>query len=208
MEGFSVTIEIPSLAPNYIATFNTQIHLCMQAAARKFLLILATRFPVRTGFLRGSLTPLENILGAVQSQGPGRAPQVRRGRRPAVKEKILLREYYYPPGGTRVLKTTRSGIPFATPEREIFESATIVKASTGRLLFRYKIDITYLRINDNFAGSRGRPWNAYKDAIDAFTAEFKAQFPHYLPTLDKFVIKKRFILTGPTWKTQQETWKG
>lgn len=205
MENFQITIEIPELVNNYAQIFEKDVYECMKAAGRKFLFTLATRFPVRTGFLRGSLTPLENILGAVQSQGKSRNLQVRRNRRPTAKEKILKREYYYPKGGTKVLKTTRSGIPFATPEREIFEGeGAIIKGSLGKIIFRYKIDISYLRQNDNLPGTKGRPWNAYKDGIEAFNAEFIAQFPKMIPNLNKFVMKQRINLTGTT-VTKQKT---
>lgn len=203
--GLSTTIELPRIDMNkFEQEFQTSFRQLMELAARAFLLQTVIRIPVRTGFLRGAFTPLENLVGAVQAQGPNRPPQVRRNRRPGARERVLLREYYYY-GGQKLLKTTRSGIQFATPEEQIFQLPKVTRTGSTNFVFKFNVDISYFGPNDTkrMRTVPSTPWNSYKEGIAAFVETMKRQFPNYFPTLDKYVIHVRYTCQGETTRTQE-----
>lgn len=132
----------------YTEAFVAYVEDLMRLAAGEFAKAALARIPVRTGFVAGAFGSLEDLLGTKARLNPIVS---------------TVREFYYPPGGTKILKTPESGRAFATQGHDIF------KREGTTLTFSYDIDITYFKINEASAGfAPTAPWQAFTAGEKAF----------------------------------------
>jgi hypothetical protein len=105
------------------------------------------------------------------------------------KEKGLRRAEYYYDGKRKVLKTTTSGIPFATPPEQVY-------TSTGNT-FRIFIDvaISYYRVNDFSGRIRGAPWGSLDAGSAALTASLQKSVSNF-PEITEILGTVKIALRG------------
>lgn len=147
----------------------------MKAAARKFLLAAAPKIPVFTGFSRGSLGNLEDLVGQVTPAG-----RINRKLKAVTKVKRLQNKIYYYKG---VEKNNVTGRQFATPTDKIITPGRVTKATkSGRIVFLYESDIEYFTYWDKTR------WEAFKAGQEALEAEFARQIAKLTPDLADYKI--------------------
>lgn len=153
-------------------------------AAVKFLNTAIPLVPVWTGHSASAFKNLGDAVGRSISIGTGGA-KVRTDKRGGKRVRILRNEYYYPPGGGRIQKTTQSGRQFATQPSAILNT-TGVKLASGRVAFYFKfeIDITYFNLLD-----RDR-WHSFEIGTQMFE-DFVKQHINEVPTPGKFLTRKK-----------------
>jgi hypothetical protein len=181
MPKYKVTVSWPQLdRERFIRDYNSAATQAIIKAARKFLLAAVPRIPVFTGFARGSLGTLEDVVGRVQGN---RISSKLKGVTKEVKRKRNY--YYYPPGASRVVRTNISGRQFSTPPDQIISSGRLTKATPnqGRLLFNFKVDITYFDLLD-------QQWGAFQAGREAFDTELKLQLDKLKPDPGKYLIRR------------------
>lgn len=186
-------INVPTLidgGKNYIKKYDEAVNKMVRAAAVAFMQAAMAVVPQRTGFARGSLKSIgqaagrnigprlageksfQALLKGVQEEGfdkgqmtaldvllLGRSAGVVIGRQLEGQR----REYYYPSGGNKVLKTPLSGTQFGTPIDKIIRK-------TGQITtFTYHVDISYYSIQDiQKQRSPTSPWRSFLAGNIAF----------------------------------------
>lgn len=172
----------------YLKALIKKIESEMRIAAGEFAKAALLKIPIRTGFVAGSFGTLQDLVGREAKFNPiisfvrkitglfTKAPRtIGNG----------LTEYYYPPGGGKVLKTPKSGRQFATQE------ADILKRINNRIVFQYEVDITYFNLQDQFPGpSPTAPWQAFEDGELAFLTYMEKTGLLELPAISEFFVKK------------------
>lgn len=181
MPKLKLTVSLPQLdRDRFLGDLKTAVYDAVVKAARKFLLAALPKIPVFTGFAAGALGNLEDVVGRVQN---GRI----RGTLKAVKKGKALQSknyYYYPPGGSRVLRDTVSGRKFATKPKDIISQGRLTKATTNaRMVFKFGVDISYFNYLDE------NKWHAFAAGRAAFDAELKLQLQR-LPQIGKYFIRR------------------
>lgn len=157
----------------------------MKEAAIAFLIASTQRIPIRTGFLRGAFSNLEEALKRKGAEGP-------RNTTPRNKE------YYYLSAKRRVLKTREAGRNYSTRSIEkilsnSFPSSTtrIVAFKLGEnkadLTFQYSISINYLAINES-------KWQALAAGRDAFVAVLNNRAKELLPNIRDFIVRENLTV--------------
>ena len=147
----------------YLLAVRDEIRRVFIEAGRKFLLVAIPRIHIWTGMLRGAFRNAEDIFGKVsldaQSPSGYRIRGTRGGGTGGVAGAKQGTYYYYPPAGSRVLRTPEAGRDFSTSENEIL-NPRLVQSRYG-LLFRYRINLTYYDYLD-------QSWGSFKAGQDAF----------------------------------------
>lgn len=156
-------------------------------AARKFATVALARIPVRTGFVSGAFSTLTDLVGGGARLNPVIAftRRVLSAARNFLSGQRSAGEYYYPPGGGRVLKSAVSGRQFATPTKDIFSW------QGDTFTFKYAIDITYFRVNDATNTIPSAPWGAFVAAEAAFEAHMQEALINPDVKLESFIKEKR-----------------
>lgn len=159
-------------------------------AGQKFLLAAIPRIPILTGFARGAFRNAEDLFGKVTNDitsgvrirtTRGKAEQ-RLGGSTNTGSTTTRTLYYYPPGGGRVLRTPQAGRDYSTPSDQILDlSGASLASGRTSFYFRFKVDISYLDINEE-------RWNAFKLGGQALEAFIKENLE--LPDPLKFVTRK------------------
>jgi hypothetical protein len=181
MPRFKVSINWPQLdRERFLSDLGKAINQAIIKAARKYLLVAST-IPVFTGFARGSLGNLEDIVGRVQGG------QIRANKKGTTRVKKLQKKtwYYYPPGGGRVVRNNINGRQFSTPPDKILSEGKLTKGTTGsRMIFKFNVDITYVDFLDK------KKWKIFDKARTAFNEELKTQFDRLKPDPGKYLIRR------------------
>lgn len=174
----------------YIKALQKEMNRVFKKAGQRFLLAAIPKIPILTGMARGAFRNLEDVVGKVTNDATSgvriRATRLKSEKRGGggrnTGSNTTGTYYYYPPGGGRVLRTPQSGRPFATQSDQILDltGATLASGKTS-FYFRFKVDITYLDINEV-------KWQAFKLGGDAL-AEFVKDNLN-LPDPLKFVTRK------------------
>ncbi len=159
-------------------------------AGQKFLLAAIPRVPILTGMARGAFRNAEDLFGKVTNDvtsgvriRTGKLKGEARGGGLKNTGSVATRNYYYyPPGGGRVLRTPQQGREYATPPEQILD-LTGASLATGKtsFYFRFKVDITYLDINE-------AKWQAFKLGGEAMAKYIKDNLE--LPNPLKFTTRK------------------
>jgi hypothetical protein len=151
----------------------------MIKAVKEFLLASLPRIPARTGFLRGSFTEIANAFGA-QGTGAG------------LGGTSSKREFYYPyRGASRILKTPRSGIKFASPVTQI------LRRSGDRIIFDLVNTIRYFEGNDFGSRTPGAPWGSTKEGLAAMVNYLERAADRF-PRIDSILTQITVRSTGTT----------
>lgn len=184
MPGLKLTVSLPLLDKDaYVRALRASIELAVVKGARKFLAAAAPLVPYWTGFARGAFSNLEDVVGRVSNAGyvdTKRGSRTRIVRGPAGKGI----QYYYPPGGGRVVRTNLNSRPFGTPSNQIISEGRLTKATVGsRIVFKFAIDITYFNYLD------ANKWHAFEAGRKAMNAEIQLQFKN-LPKISKFIVRR------------------
>lgn len=156
-----------------------------QDAGKLFLTTAISKLPKPwTGHSASAFRNLGDAVGRSISIGK-RTLRVRTDRRGARQVRILRDEYYYPPGGGRVKKTTQSGRQFATPAEDII-NVTGVKLASGRaaFYFKFEVDITYFNLLD-----RDR-WHSFEEGTKVFDAYIREKLEE-IPGIEKALVRKK-----------------
>lgn len=153
-------------------------------AMRLFLLAAVPKIPVRTGFARSALRNLEDIAGKVTADKQSGSYRIR-GTRGGGSDEKVSRDYYYPPTGGRVLKTSQSGRQFATPTNQILNISG-GKMASGRtaFYFKFEVNIAYFDLLDRTV------WGAFKAGEQAMESFIKANLNNGFPQVGKFLTRK------------------
>lgn len=182
MPRLRVTASLPQLdRERYLSDYKKSVEQAFIKAARKFLLAAVPLIPQFTGFARGALGNLEDVVGRVQG---GRID----GRRKGVKKVKALQPrtyYYYPNKGSRVVRNNITGRAFATKPGQIFGSGNITRATTkARMLFKFSVDIKYFDYLDK------NKWGAFKAGREAFNQELKIQLERLRPKIGNYIVRR------------------
>lgn len=154
----------------------------MKQAAREFLLAAVPRIPVFTGFARGSLGNLEDIVGRIRENGEGRLFFNRnQGGRTTPYYHRKERYYYYPGDGRKIERNTVSGRQFATPTGSILTVAEDSKV----FYFKFSVDIKYFTRLDKAR------WHAFETGEIAFAQTLKTQFDKLKPKVKDYLVESK-----------------
>lgn len=182
MPKLKLTVSLPQLdRERYLKDYKKSVELAFHAAARKFLLAVVPKIPVFTGFARGALGNLEDVVGRVQGD------RVRSTLKAVTKAKRVQDRdfYYYPNGKSRIRRTNISGRRFATKSKDIFGQGQLTKATTAsRMIFKFTVDISYFNYLDK------NKWMAFQAGKEAFDAELKIQLVKLQPDIGKYFIRR------------------
>lgn len=186
MPKFTATINTLKLdGVKFTAAIIAHIQEQMKYAGREFAKTAIRRIPIRTGFLAGAFANLEELLGEQARLNPviTYIRSVRRGQAKA-GNRFDQAEYYYQPGGGRIRKSPSAGRGFSTPPDKIFS------IEGNKIFFRFNVDITYFRINDNFAGrSPTAPWGAFEAGREAFLEYMRNNALENFPKITDFLTR-------------------
>lgn len=168
--SLNLNIQVDSLnfdVERYSQVVRNRLRELMEFSAREFLIAVASRIRVRTGFLHGAMGNLAQRLRTTLPPGrPGTKPR--------------KKEYYYRRGAQRLLKTKTGGLQFATQN-------PIVQTRQG-FIFEYAVDISYFNQNDVIGHAGRGPWGAYRAGIDAFARTFLQGSEELFPDMNDFMI--------------------
>lgn len=186
MIGLTYSIYVEKFARNqYIGAIRESVHQVLIEGGRKFLLAAIPRIPIRTGFARSSFREAEDVFGKVSIDKTS-GVRIRGTRGGSMNDRILrYREYYYPPGGGRILKTTNAGRRFATPSQDIIVIGATVASGRNAFYLKFAVDITYVDLLD-----RTR-WGAFKAGEEALNAYIRAVIERRLPDASKFMTRSQ-----------------
>lgn len=186
MIGLTYSIYVDKFARNkYIAAIRDSIQQTLTEAGRKFLLAAIPRIPVRTGFARSAFRNAEDIFGRV-SVDKTSGLRIRGTRGGSTKDVIRrYREYYYPPGGGRVLKTTNAGRAFSTPPDEIVILSGTVASGRNAFYLKFTVNITYVDLLDRTT------WGAFAAGEAAVNAYIRSNIERRLPDAAKFMTRSQ-----------------
>lgn len=186
---FSATIEKFN-KEEYLKAVQAELRRVFIKAGQKFLLTAIPRVPILTGMARGAFRNLEDLVGKVTNDATSGVrirttrlkTESRGGGRRNTGSATTGTYYYYPPGGGRVLRTPQAGRDYATISSNVLDLSGSSLAS-GKLgfYFRFKVDISYLDINE-------AKWQAFKLGGDAMAEYIKANLK--LPDPLKFTTRK------------------
>lgn len=160
----------------------------MRIAAKVFAEAALAKIPVRTGFAAGSLGALSELIGAKARFNPLVAAA--RAIIGAAKKLFKLEgngivEYYYPPGGGKILKTPTSGRQFAT------QLTDIIKREGNIILFDFEVDISYFSLQDiNVGRSPTAPWGAFEAGEEAMVKYIEEVLIPNTPAFEDFIVNK------------------
>lgn len=174
----------------YLKAIQAEMVRVFRKAAQKFLLAAIPQIPILTGMARGAFRNLEDLVGKVTNDVTAgvrirttrKKNEVREGGGRNVGSQTTQKLYYYPPGGGRVLRTPQAGRDYATPGENIFDltGASLASGKTS-FYFRFKVDISYLDINE-------AKWQAFKLGGEALAEFVKANLK--LPDPIKYTTRK------------------
>ncbi len=182
MPKLKVTGSWPQLERDkFVKDYQKSVDAAVKKAARKFLLAASPLIPQFTGFARGALGNLEDLVGRVQGG-------VVRTNLKALKTAKNLQPrtyYYYPQKGSRVVRNTITGRQFATPTKDILSSGQLTRANAkSRVVFKFSVDIKYFDYLDK------SKWGAFKAGKAAFDAELKLQLDRLKPKVGDYIIRR------------------
>jgi hypothetical protein len=158
----------------------------LKKAAGEFLLDAVPRIPIWTGHARSAFKNLEDVAGKIVAASDySSGIRLRKDRKGGRQVKILRNEYYYPPSGGRVRKTTQSGREFATKPEDIIDVKGI-KLASGRaaFYFKFEIDITYFNLLD-----RDR-WHSFEVGTKIFEDYVKAHI-NDIPGIENALVRRK-----------------
>lgn len=115
-----------------------------------------------------------------------------KGRKKTSKKKAVKKEYYRASSGgkkTKILKTSTSGIQFATKPDDV------LKFSGNVATFFLDIAISYYRINDFYSRIRGAPWRSMMEGGSAFT-NWLGRAADLFPQIAEILVKQKIGLRG------------
>jgi hypothetical protein len=181
----------------YYVAFKEHLEAQMKEAAGEFAKAALARIPIRTGFVAGAFADLESLLGNSARLNPIAAFIARtiktartlvqgKSTRLGNRRTFVEGEFYYPPGGGRILKSPQTGRQFATPLSDI------IIVEENLLRFHFQVDITYFNINDvNPGHSPTAPWGAFEAGKLAFLEHMKTKAFKNVPRIADFIKKTR-----------------
>jgi len=187
MIGITYSVYVDKFARNqFINAIREAVRDVLIEAGRKFLLAAVPRIPIRTGFARSAFRNAEDVFGKV-SVDKTSGFRIRGTRGGSVVDRILrYREYYYPPGGGRVLKTTNAGRAFSSkPEDILVISGATVASGKNAFYLKFKIDITYVDLLDRSV------WGAFAAGEKAVDDYIRTNIGRRLPDLSKFLTRSQ-----------------
>jgi hypothetical protein len=181
---FSATVEKFDKEA-YLKAVQAEMRRVFIKAGQKFLLAAVPRVPILTGMARGAFRNLEDLVGKVTSDAATGGVRIRTGRAGGSKNtgsNTTAKYYYYPPGGGRVLRTPQAGRDYATAGDQVLDlsGASLASGKTS-FYFRFKVDISYLDINE-------AKWQAFKLGGDAMAEYIKENLE--LPDPLKYTTRK------------------
>lgn len=176
--GLNYRVALPSLEKDkFIKAVREACRKAMYKAAREFLLAAVPRIPVLTGFARGSLGNLEDIVGKVTANGINTS---RKGDRKASYYQ-KRKYYYYTAKGTRIIRNNITGRQFATKPDKIF---TTLSEDRTSLIFKFSVDISYFNYLDR------ERWHAFSEGNKAFNESLRAEFNKLKPRVGNYIVRR------------------
>lgn len=156
------------------------------SAGRKFLLAAIPRIPIRTGFARSAFRNAEDLFGKVSVDAQSGGYRIRGTRGGGNQDRILrYREYYYPPSGGRVLKTTNAGRAFSTGSEDILIIGSTLASGRTAYYLKFSVDITYVDLLDRSV------WGAFAAGEEAVNAYIRQELDKQLPDAAKFFTRSQ-----------------
>lgn len=101
-------------------------------------------------------------------------------------------EYYYD-GKLKVVKTDSSGIPYATPPKDV------LKIVGNQIRIFVEVNISYYRINDFYSRIRGAPWGSLDAGQIAIEKSFASAVKN-MPPFSKFMNEVQIEMNGSSIK--------
>lgn len=91
--------------------------------------------------------------------------------------------------GAKILKTTTSGIQFATPPEKVLQFTDNI------VTFQLDIAISYYRINDFYAKIKGAPWQSMMEGGSAM-ANWLGKAADRFPDITQILVRQKIVLRG------------
>lgn len=175
MPRLKISASLPQLdRKRFESDFKLRVTRAIYTAIRQFLMAAVPKIPIWTGFARGALAQLEELVG----RHPGFTDKT--------VNKVLTtlpkrRGLYY----KGIERTNLSSRPLGTPKADIVTGGRITKASkNGRIVFFFQIDIDYFTSLDE------AKWHSFQAGREAFLESIKNYLQKNRDVLGNYLIRK------------------